>query len=141
MDVRGISVGTIILLILFSAHPAAAGDAVLSTESGLNAGPYIDRIEFEYIPSLDQRILHMQAGEIDLDLESNDLRDYIMVDPDPDMQYMDIPNDLYYKVEINCSKYPLNYTVLRRAFALGRDPAQSPLDACRRVHSSVQSRA
>lgn len=139
MELRYSSTCFVLLLTITCMGFTCEGAVLLSIDES-NVGPCIDRIEFQYIPSLDQRILSIQAGEIDLDLTSNDLRYHIPVVIDPNLLHVDVPYNQYYKIDINCSRYPLNYTALRRAFALSYDKYLGVHDALAenaKVHDSV----
>jgi len=89
--------------------------------SDLNIGPYLDKIVYQIIANSDQRIIAIQAGEIDMDLNFFDPVHYSTLDVDPDIEIYQTPKNGYGHLTINCDKYPLNISGLRRAFAYAFD--------------------
>jgi ABC-type transport system substrate-binding protein len=89
--------------------------------SRLNVGPLVDELEYRVIPFQDDRVLAIQAGEIEMDTSFFDpvhlptLSDWIDVDI-----YSALRNG-YGHITINCAKYPLNISGFRRAFAYAFD--------------------
>ena len=83
----------------------------------LVTGPYVDEVIFRVIANQDQRILALQDGGIEMDNSFFDPVYLPLLDSDPNIDiYRGIRNG-YGHVSINCGKYPLNISGLRRAFA------------------------
>lgn len=104
------------------------------------SGPYINKIVFDVITQEDQRVIAIQDGSIDLiddQLDPSFLETLVEAE---DIEVFHKPRMGYGYVEINCAKYPLNITALRRAiaFALDKeaisddvwDGLSQPLDSC-----------
>ncbi|TFG33145.1 hypothetical protein EU528_01430 [Candidatus Thorarchaeota archaeon] len=81
----------------------------------LQTGPYVDEVIFKVIPYDSERLLALQAGEIELDTSLSWY--YLMLDEDPDIDTYTTPRNSYTNLIINCAKYPLNISGFRRAFA------------------------
>ncbi|MFW9908005.1 MAG: ABC transporter substrate-binding protein [Candidatus Thorarchaeota archaeon] len=85
------------------------------------SGPYIDKIVFDVITQEDQRVIALQDGDIDLiddQLDPSFLEALIEAE---NVEVFHKPRLGYGYVEINCAKYPLNITALRRAIAFALD--------------------
>ena len=95
--------------------------------SNISQGPYVDEIVFQVMYSQDQRILALQAGDIEIDSLCVDPIHYTVLDTDPDIELCEIVRNGYVHLTFNCEKYPLNYSGLRRAFAFAFDQ-QSVID-------------
>ena len=80
-------------------------------------GPYVDEIIFKVISSQDQRVLALQAGEIELDTMYFDPSYLPTLATDPDISIHQVERNGYGQLTINCAKYPLNISGFRRAFA------------------------
>ncbi|MFW9908006.1 MAG: ABC transporter substrate-binding protein [Candidatus Thorarchaeota archaeon] len=104
------------------------------------SGPYLDKIVFDVITQEDQRVIALQDGDIDL---IDDQLDPAFLEALVEAENIEVfhkPRMGYGYVEINCAKYPLNITALRRAiaFALDKqaisddvwDGLSQPLDSC-----------
>ncbi|MFW9805881.1 MAG: ABC transporter substrate-binding protein [Candidatus Thorarchaeota archaeon] len=87
----------------------------------LNVGPYVDKVVYKVIPNGDQRVLALQAGETELDLSFIEPVHVPTLDADPDIDIYIAPRNGYGHFTINCDKYPLNISGLRRAFAYAFD--------------------
>ena len=116
----GISVCFIVLLVslLVSSDFVCAS---FDETSNLNVGPYVDKVVYKVIANQDQRILALQAGEIDMDLSFFDPVHLPILEEDPDISIFEAPRNGYGHFTINCDKYPLNISGLRRAFAFAFD--------------------
>ncbi|MFW9847880.1 MAG: ABC transporter substrate-binding protein [Candidatus Thorarchaeota archaeon] len=85
------------------------------------SGPYLDKIVFDVITQEDQRVIALQDGDIDL---IDDQLDPSFLETLVEAQDVDVFHKVrqgYGYVEINCQKYPLNITALRRAIAFALD--------------------
>ena len=106
----------------------------------LNTGPYIDKVVYKVISGQDQRVLAMQAGEIEMDSSFFDPVHYAALNLDPDINVYTATRNGYGCITINCRDAPLNETALRRAFAFAFDKTRVtavPLDGWSREHDSV----
>jgi ABC-type transport system substrate-binding protein len=113
-------VSFIILLVTLSFTPIL-GQALFDAPSNLNIGPYVDKVVYRVIANQDQRLLALQAGEIDMDLSFFDPVHFTTLDADPDINIFEGQRNGYGHFTINCDKYPLNISGLRRAFAYAFD--------------------
>ena len=96
--------------------------------SDLNVGPFVDTIVYKVINNQDQRILALQAGEIEMD---NSFFDPVHLDTlaaDPDISIFSALRNGYGHITINCRDAPLNESVLRRAFAFAFDKTAVTVD-------------
>ncbi len=87
----------------------------------LNVGPYVDKIVYKVIYDQNQKLLALQAGEIDMDLGFFDPAHLSVLDADPDIDIYGALRNGYGHITINCEKYPLNISGFRRAFAYAFD--------------------
>jgi ABC-type transport system substrate-binding protein len=94
----------------------------------LNVGPYVDTIVYKVIANQDQRILALQAGEVEMDLGMLDVSHLPTLDADPDIDYYSALRNGYGHITINCRDYPLNISGLRRAFAYAFDKERVRID-------------
>ena len=108
----------LLLPLLLSPEPSIA---LVEIPSELNVGPFVDRVVYKVIPSADQRVLALQAGEIDMDLGFFDPVHLSTLDADPDIDIFEAVRNGYGHITINCDKYPLSISGLRRAFAFAFD--------------------
>ncbi|TET07239.1 MAG: hypothetical protein E3J86_13705 [Candidatus Thorarchaeota archaeon] len=86
----------------------------------LNTGPYVDKLSFRVIPNRDQRMIAIQAGEIEMDTGFIEPR-HLPAFGDPDIDIFSALRNGYGDITINCGKYPLNVSAFRRAFAFAFD--------------------
>ena len=108
--------------------------------SDLNNGPFVDRVIYKVISNQDQRILALQADEIEIDTNFFDPVYLPQLDSDPDIDIYSTLRNGYAELSINCRDYPLNYSVLRRAFAYAFDKTRVTteiLDGFAQEHDSV----
>jgi ABC-type transport system substrate-binding protein len=111
---------TFISAFLFMVVSPAISTAV-AIPSDLNVGPYVDKIVYKVINNQDQRVLAMQAGEIEMDNSFFDPVHYNTLDADPNIEIFSALRNGYGHITINCRDAPLNETVLRKAFAYAFD--------------------
>ena len=115
-----IAASFVAVFMLMAASPALVVDAV-EVSSNINVGPYVEKVVFKIIPDRDQMTLALLSGEIDL-ATRNLLTDNIAVlQADPDISTHRALRNGYGQITINCGKYPLNISGLRRAFAYAFD--------------------
>ncbi|MFW9832557.1 MAG: ABC transporter substrate-binding protein [Candidatus Thorarchaeota archaeon] len=107
-------------IFLFMAVSPAISNAV-DVPAQLNVGPYIDKVVYKVIANQDQRILALQAGEIEMDNSFFDPVHLPTLDADPDISIFSALRNGYGHITINCGKYPLNISAFRRAFAFAFD--------------------
>ncbi|MFW9787260.1 MAG: ABC transporter substrate-binding protein [Candidatus Thorarchaeota archaeon] len=105
---------------LFMAVSPALGVAV-DVPANLNVGPYVDKVVFKVIANQDQRILALQAGEIEMDNSFFDPVHLEALDLDPDIDIFSALRNGYGHITINTRDYPLNISAFRRAFAYAFD--------------------
>ncbi|OLS29959.1 MAG: Periplasmic dipeptide transport protein precursor [Candidatus Thorarchaeota archaeon AB_25] len=91
--------------------------AAFEVPSDLNVGPYVDKIVYIPIADSDLRILALQVGYTVMDLTFFDPVHRPTLEADPDIDIYEAPRNGYGHLTINCDKYPLNISGLRRAFA------------------------
>ena len=94
---------------------------LLPVPTDLNNGPYVDRVVYKVISYQDQRILALQADEIEIDTDFFDPVYLPQLDLDPDLDIYTALRNGYGELSINCRDYPLNISALRRAFAFAFD--------------------
>jgi ABC-type transport system substrate-binding protein len=111
---------TFVSAFLFMVISPAISSAV-TIPSDLNVGPYVDKIVYKVISNQDQRVLAMQAGEIEMDNSFFDPVHYNTLDADPNIEIFSALRNGYGHITINCRDAPLNESVLRRAFAYAFD--------------------
>ena len=84
-------------------------------------GPYIDKLRFDVITQDDLQVLALQNDEIDL---IDGFLDPTFIPALEDAENIELTNVLrngYGFVTINCERYPLNITAVRRAIAFALD--------------------
>jgi ABC-type transport system substrate-binding protein len=111
---------TFVSAFLFMAVSPALVKAV-TIPSDLNVGPYVDKLVYKVINNQDQRVLAMQAGEIDMDNSFFDPVHYNTLDADPNINIFSAIRNGYGHITINCRDAPLNESILRKAFAYAFD--------------------
>ena len=94
----------------------------------LNVGPYVDTLVYKVIANQDQRILALQAGEIEMDNSFFDPVYLPQLAADPDIDIFSALRNGYGHITINCRDAPLNESVLRRAFAFAFDKTAVTVD-------------
>lgn len=83
-----------------------------------HSGPYLDEVVYKIIAGKDYRVLALLTDEIDILDGIVSLYDLAPLEADPDIEITSILRNGYGHITINCRDAPLNWTVLRRAFAL-----------------------
>ena len=112
-----------LLIVSFSEVRSVRG---FTESDSLVSGPYVNEVIYKVIANQDQRILALQAGEIEMDLGYLDPVYLPTLTADPDISiYQGIRNG-YGHITINCEKYPLNISGLRRAFAFAYNKTRVP---------------
>jgi ABC-type transport system substrate-binding protein len=127
------------VFVLMAVSPALVADAVVVPDQ-LNVGPYIDKVVFKVIANQDQRILALQAGEIEFDNSFFDPVHLPTLDADPDISIFSALRFGYGHLTINCRDYPLNISGFRRAFAFAFDKTRvtvEVLDGFSQEHDSI----
>ncbi|TFG33295.1 hypothetical protein EU528_01155, partial [Candidatus Thorarchaeota archaeon] len=84
-------------------------------------GPYIDTLMFKVLSGIPEEVPALLNGEIDLigEMVTTDYLD--MLTTDPNIAIDSVPRNGYGYFVINCDRYPLNETALRRAWAFALD--------------------
>ena len=118
---RIVAICTVFILFILSISGTSEATAVGTISSNLNTGPYVDRLVYKVIANQDQRVLAMQAGEIEMDTSFFDKVHYNTLAVDPDFNLYRAIRNGYGHITINCRDAPLNESVLRRAFAFAYD--------------------
>ena len=135
----------IISLLIMSALllPLTSGLFVYAQEDvtpSLRTGPYIDTIVYKVIANQDQRIIALQGGDIEMDTSFFDPVHLPALSVDPEVDVFTAVRNGYGHYTINCAKYPLNISGLRRAFAFAFDKEaykEIVLDCFSRTHDSL----
>ncbi|MGY5881909.1 MAG: ABC transporter substrate-binding protein [Candidatus Thorarchaeota archaeon] len=107
-----------LLVVSISGIPSVSSQ---SESDSLQTGPYVDEVIYRIIPNQDQRVLALQAGEIEMDTSFFDPVFLETFDADPDIDIFSALRNGYGHIDINCRDYPLNISGLRRAFAFAFD--------------------
>ncbi len=84
-------------------------------------GPYIDKLRFDVITSDDLQVLALQNDEIDVIDSFLDPTFIPALEVAENIQLTNVLRNGYGFVTINCDRYPLNYTAVRRAIAFALD--------------------
>ena len=113
-----LSAAILIALVLSSAH---GGQAAAVASETLNEGPYLSELTYHVYSSESERILALQADDIDTDQSFFDQVHYETLNMDPDIEIHEHLRNGYGHLTINCRDYPLNISGLRRAFAFAFD--------------------
>ena len=132
-----ILVSILAIVMIMQANQASAIDPI---PDDLNVGPYVDNIVYKVIANQDQRILALQAGEIEMDTSLFDPVYLPQLDADPDIDIYSALRNGYGHLTINCRDYPLNISSLRRAFAYAFDKTEVTveiMDGFSQEHDSV----
>ena len=112
-------------LLVVSLNGVTVASSYLVADS-LQTGPYVDEVVFRVIANQDQRILSLQKGEIEMDTSFFDPVYLPQLDADPDISIFQGIRNGYGVLTINCAKYPLNISGLRRAFAFAFNKTRVP---------------
>ncbi|MFW9976454.1 MAG: ABC transporter substrate-binding protein [Candidatus Thorarchaeota archaeon] len=106
------------LMILLQLSPLCVSGQTTET---LQEGPYLNGLDYDIIPSMDNMILAIQDGDIDLVGEALSPIDYRMLESVGDIQVESTPRNGFSIFCINCVKYPFNISSFRRAVAFAFD--------------------
>ncbi|MHA1965928.1 MAG: ABC transporter substrate-binding protein [Candidatus Thorarchaeota archaeon] len=103
------------------------------------SGPYVDKVMYKIIPNENNRVQALLDGQIDIldgPISSSHLS---TLDANPDIELSSILRNGYGQITINCAKNPLNYSVLRRAFAFAFNKTMVPevVDSVDQLHDSL----
>jgi len=109
-----------VLITVFLTSPTDV-QGLESSYSNLSTGPYVDEVIFRVISNQDQRFLSLLDGEIEMDTSFIDPVHLPTLTADPDISIHQAVRNGYGHITINCDKYPLNISGLRRAFAFAYD--------------------
>ncbi len=122
---RYVLVLSLIISFLVLPQNILASPIITSQESGdqsLRIGPYIDGVTFSVIEDINQMILDLQSGSIDMHSGFlSEARVQSFTSSDSDILANSVSQNGYGLITINCRDYPLNISALRRAFALAFD--------------------
>jgi ABC-type transport system substrate-binding protein len=110
----------ILLIVGLGAGDVAQASNPYPVPEDLNVGPFVSSLEYRVIQNQDQRILAIQAGEVEMDTSFFDPV-YLPVFEEPDIDIFSALRNGYGHITINCLKYPLNISGFRRAFAYSFD--------------------
>ncbi|MBN2230238.1 MAG: hypothetical protein JW779_11680 [Candidatus Thorarchaeota archaeon] len=117
----------IIILIIVSSSNALQAQGIVTSEEALQSGPFIDRVNYRVIQNRDQRILALQTGEIEIDSDIFHLSAIQKFETDPAISVRAVLDERKIRVlKINCSKYPLNISGVRRSFAFAFNKTKIP---------------
>ncbi len=111
----------LILLLLppmISPDPSATLSQIPVT---LNNGPYVDKLVYKVIANPDQRVIALQEGMIEMDLDYFDPILQPVLEGEPNIDIHTVLRNGYGHLTINCDRYPLNISGFRRAFAYAYD--------------------
>ncbi len=118
--IAGLSFCALFLMILpVLSVPLAGAQQVTSFQQG----PYLNHVQYDVIESMDDQVLALQSGAIDLIGTPIDPAAYATLQQGENIEIQSTPRngvDVFY---FNCAKYPYNITAFRRAvaFALDKD--------------------
>ena len=133
--------GFLITVVLFMAtSPAISAHSCTLCTDDVRIGPYIEKVVFKYITDRDQEVLSLLSGDIDIMGEWVLPKHLPIFEGDPDISVHSALRDGYGHIDINCAKYPLNITGLRRAFAFAFDKigfSADVLDGYSQEHDSL----
>ncbi|MFW9955113.1 MAG: ABC transporter substrate-binding protein [Candidatus Thorarchaeota archaeon] len=97
-----------------------ANKAIVATdtaEANMQAGPYVDLLDYSIINQDDQRILKLLADEIDVIGDTVDPSYLDTLSQNENITVVEALRNGYGYFTINCEKYPYNITAFRRAFS------------------------
>lgn len=117
---RLLVVALITVLVIMSVSPVVNVGAA-DFPSDLNVGPYVDHVVYKIMENMDQRILALQAGEVEIIARTIDPIHLATLQADADISLAWTLRNGYGHFTFNCRKYPLNISAFRRAFAYAFD--------------------
>jgi ABC-type transport system substrate-binding protein len=115
------SITALCIILCLSVLTISVDSTIFVPADSLHTGPYIDRLEYKVIANQDQRVLALQAGEIEMDFSYFDPVHLSRFDEDSSISVYQHLRNGYSHFTINCAKYPLNISGLRRAIAFAFD--------------------
>jgi len=96
--------------------------------NNINTGPYVDTVVLKVIKDQNQQVLALLSGEVDI-IGEWIAPDYIpLLEENPDISTFSTLRNGYGHITINCGKYPLNISGLRKAFAYAFDKTRVRID-------------
>lgn len=108
------------LMVIPQAIPASASQETMG--HSLRVGPYVDGVLLNLIDNPDMMALNLQAGDIIMHSGFlTETRFQSLISSDPGITGNQVARNGYGHIIMNCRDYPLNMSVLRRAFALAMD--------------------
>ncbi|TFF83773.1 hypothetical protein EU524_01915, partial [Candidatus Thorarchaeota archaeon] len=113
---------------------------IQAPDTPLIQGPYVDNVVYTVISNDNERVLALQAGDIEMDTGFFDPIHYETLDMDPEIGIHSTLRNGYGHLTINCRDNPLNYSALRRAFAYAFDKeavVADVLDGFAQEHDSL----
>ncbi len=125
---RTVAVLTVCFLSVLVISGISDVSAIEFTPNELNAGPYVDKIVYKVIESDEERVLALQAGEIEMDTSYLDPIYMGGFGMGEDIDFVSVPRNGYGYISINCRDYPLNISAFRRAFAFAFDKTAVTVD-------------
>lgn len=136
--VSAVSATGLVIILSLVYTPLVHSSIIVSED--LSTGPYVDKLSFKVIPNGDQRVLAIQAGEIEMDSAFFDPVHLPTLDANPDVDIFSAMRNGYDHITINCEKYPLSVSTFRRAFAFAFDKTRVTaeiMDGFSREHDSL----
>ncbi|MHA1933658.1 MAG: ABC transporter substrate-binding protein [Candidatus Thorarchaeota archaeon] len=117
---RILGVSLAVAFVMMALSPALA--QAQTTDLGhLKTGPFLDRIVFDVIEDETQQIISLQSNEIDIIDQQLDPLYLEALEEYEEIEVAQVLRNGYGYIEINCAKYPLNITALRRAISFATD--------------------
>ena len=89
----------------------------------LKTGPYVDSVEFKIYQSSDLSFHDLESGTLEMNMFNGWDNQLQELEANPNIAVSSIKRNGYGHLTINCAKYPLNISGLRRAFAFAFDKA------------------
>jgi len=117
---RLLVISLITVLVIMSVSPVINVGAA-DFPSDLNVGPYVDHVAYKIVENMDQKILALQAGEVEIIARTIDPIHLATLQADADISLAWTLRNGYGHFTFNCRKYPLNISAFRRAFAYAFD--------------------
>ena len=110
-----------IVVIVLSSYSNVLIVSSWSASDPMQRGPYVDEIIFKVIANQNQMVLALLNGEIDMDTSFFDPVYLQTFKDNPSVSVHNGTRNGYGLIQINCEKYPLNISGLRRAIAYAFD--------------------
>lgn len=119
-----------ILVIGFLLMVSLADTTESVTSSGDRTGPYTDELLVKHLEYDDQQIEALLENEVDIIAQRIDPSFIDQLSASNDITIKELLRNGYGYMIINCEKYPLNVTALRRAMAFGINKQSISNDSC-----------